>query len=67
MGYQVRDRPLLWSWGFRGFCREAVFEVNLEGVREKQAGLKRSVEVLSLRFRETLSLCEDLDKDIEGF
>ena len=65
MGYQVSERPLLWSWGFRGFCREAVFEVNLEGVREMQAGLKRSVEVFSLR--ETLSLCEDLDKDIEGF
>lgn len=46
MGCHVRDRPLLWSWGLRGFCREAVFEVNLEGVREKQAGLKRSVEAL---------------------
>ena len=46
MGCHVRDRPLLWSWGLRGSCRGAVFEVNLEGVREKQAGLKRSVEAL---------------------
>ena len=46
MGCHVRDRPLLWSWGLRGPCRGAVLEVNLEGVREKQAGLKRSVEAL---------------------